>query len=535
MTQAANNRVFDQVKAVYNLWYRAIHKGEYLLYFEYFAFTVDEHDPNPSRDLKPLISDKADREWIVPILEEVFKDDYRILFLVKSRQQRATWIFSHIDIYKGMANRNFLTLLQSTKKINKAEELLRKHHVCLSKLPSWASSYKIYDRDSKVKIGNGSRYVALSEEVDDAASMTYNAFYFDEMSLHAKARKVFGICLAGLGLAHEGGGVFYATSSPRQGSYMVELAIDEFMEETRRWIVRRKWSNNGLSVGFNRRGHKVMFLHYSANRFKDARWKESEAKNYDPDVWEREFELNPDAVEGSKVFRVFNIKMVKKDIPLQHDIPLIRGWDFGRKSAVVFLQYNNRLKLLTILRNILQEYSDAESLVVETNEVTNEILSTCRGFGSYILDYCDPFSGPRETFISGSSEIFEVEQKMKAICNKKMRARSARRVSIETAIAIVRAVIRQGMEIDDRCDTLVKGFRGGYVLRQRKAEPVKDGHYEHVFDALKYPLVTLFNIIPTKGLIYIPQLSRYLSYPDAYVRDERIEGVNINSLYPKRA
>lgn len=527
--------LFDQVKEVYRLWYRAMNEGEWKIYFKYFAFTVDEHEHGESRDLKPLINDEIDEEWIMPILEEIFKDDYNVLFMVKSRQQRATWLFSHVDIYESLANNNFLTMLQSTKKTNKAEELLRKHEVCYNKLPTWVVNNRVYDRDSKMKISNGSRLVVLSEEVDDAAGYTFNIFYFDEMSLHAKAKKVFGICLGGLGLGHKkGGGKFRATSSPRQGAYMVELAMDEFIEKTRKWIIFRKWSNNGLSVGFNKRGHKVIYLHYSANRRKNASWKKIEKKNYDADVWEREFELNPDAVEGSKVYKNFHVKMIKEGLSLWHHLPLIRGWDFGKRSGVVWMQYDEPNKKLIVYRELLQEYSDAESLVLEANEITEELLESCRGFNSYIIDYADPFSGSRQNFVTGSSEIFEIEQKMQKLCGKKMRAREARRVSIEQSLAITRAVVSQGFEVDSKCYSLIKGFRGAYIMKPRKDEPVKDGLYEHIFDAFKYPLVTLFNILPVKGLIYIPQMSRYLAYPGTARVDENIIGVNVNKIYARQ-
>jgi len=537
--------LFDQVKEVYKLWYRAMNGGEWKIYFKYFAFTVDEHEHGASRDLKPLINDEVDEEWIMPILEEIFKDDYNVLFMVKSRQQRATWLFSHVDVYEALANKNFLAMLQSTKKTNKAEELLRKHEVCYGKLPTWVVNNRVYDRDSKMKISNGSRLVVLSEEVDDAAGYTYNTFYFDEMSLHAKAKKVFGICLGGLGLGHKGAGRFRATSSPRQGSYMVELAMDEFIESTRKWILYRKWSNNGLSVGFNKRGHKVIYLHYSANRRKNASWRKIERKNYDSDVWEREFELNPDAVEGSKVYKNFNVRMVNEGMSLHHDLPLIRGWDFGKRSGVVWMQaevfpeQSNdevvwRLRKLYLYRELLQDYSDAEALAIEADEVTDELLSTCKGFNSYIIDYADPFSGSRQTFITGSSEIFAIEQKMMERCGKKMRAREARRVSIEQSIAITRSVISKGLEVDSKCYHLIKGFRGAYVMKPRKDEPVKDGLYEHIFDAFKYPLVTLFNLVPTKGLIYIPQMSRYLSYPNRTQETGPVIGVKINRMYSRQ-
>ena len=48
--------------------------------------------------------------------------------------------------------------------------------------------------------------------------------------------------------------------------------------------------------------------------------------------------------------------------------------------------------------------------------------------------------------------------------------------------------------IDQKCKTLIDGFLGGYVRKDGDDEtPEKDGFYEHLFDALRYGLIVLFN------------------------------------------
>jgi hypothetical protein len=48
------------------------------------------------------------------------------------------------------------------------------------------------------------------------------------------------------------------------------------------------------------------------------------------------------------------------------------------------------------------------------------------------------------------------------------------------------------IKIDFECKLLVDGFLGGYT-RNDDDEPVKDGYYEHLFDALRYLVGILYN------------------------------------------
>ena len=475
----------NQVTAVYKLWKRAM-DGDWEIYFRYFAFTVDEHEEDEDiRKAKPLINDDNDASWIIPFVREILESKENVIHIVKSRQQRVSWIMTHVCLYLGLVNGNWLIPLQSTKKTNKADELFDKQTKAYNRLPVWKISITTNKRDGISSLGNHTKFQMMSEDTDDSAGFTFNVFYFDEMSLHKKARKVFGVCLPGLGIGHKAKNVasvssrrFVSSSSPRLGSYHVELSIDEFIEKSRRWIIYRDWSKKGLSVGINKRGHKVIELHYSANPTKDEEWMEREKPNYDDALWEREYELNPDAVEGDKVYRNFNKKiMIKENLGLVPHLPIIRSWDFGAKSACVLAQYDEKRKMYKVYREIYQDHSDSDRLVLLVNSETVSFIP--KSFSSYIVDVCDPYQGPQKNFLTGgNSTMFEIENKMKVKCKKIIRFKTLPRHEIEHRLTISRAVVRQGFEIDESCYIMNKGFRGGYVMKSGSSVPKKDGYDE---------------------------------------------------------
>lgn len=517
-----------QVVQVYKLWKRAM-AGEWEIYFKYFAFTVDEHEEDEDiRKAKPLINNKDDESWIIPFVREIMESEQQVIHTVKSRQQRVSWIMTHVCLYYGLIHSNWLIPLQSTKKTNKADELFDKQLKAYDRLPVWKVSNKTNKRDGHAQLGNSTKFLMMSEDTDDSAGFTFNLFYFDEMSLHKKAKKVFGVCLPGLGVGH--GSTtrkFISSSSPRLGSYHVELSIDEYIEKSRKWIIKREWSGKGLSVGLNKRGHKVIELHYSANPLKDSAWRDREKPNYEEDVWEREYELNPDAVEGSKVFMTFTKTMIKERLGLIPSIPIIRSWDFGAASACTLAQYNPHLKIkmYKVFREMYQEFSDADRFVKLVNAETVSFIP--RSFSSYIVDVCDPYQGSQKVWLTGgNSTMFEVEDRMKKLCKKIIRFKTLPRHDIEFRVNISRAVMRQGFEIDESCYILNKGFRGGYIMKPGTSKPKKDGYYEHLMDAMMYGQTLIFNICPNRGLIYLPKQLQIISpYTETVKPIDQIEGV----------
>lgn len=513
--------LYVQIIEVYKLWIRAM-SGEYMLYFKYFAFTVDEHENKTGlRSLKPLISSQGDKEWLVPIIREIMERDYEVCHILKSRQMRMSWLLTHIHLYKGLVNPDWLILFLSTKRTNKADVLFDKLNKAYKRLPPWKMGMKTYITEGRAILKNETKFLMLGKDVDDPAGMTPNQGFFDEMGLNKNARHVYGILLPGLGIGQEGNRNSLVTNStPRLVSFFNELTMDEFLEDTRTWIIKREWSNNGLSVGRNTRNHKIISLHYSADPAKDEGWRDREKPNYEPDVWEREFELNPDAIDGDKVYKRYDhAKMAKQGLKVNPNLPLIRGWDFGNRSAVVWYQYEAKTHTSRVLKELLHDYCDAGRLAQEVDGITKKLTEA--GFNRYVIDYCDPFQGSQTNFLHGNGDtvMLEIEHIMQKYCNVHMKFGLTPRKKVPDSVEVVRAVMNQGFEIDiDECPLLVKGFRGGYAMKKLSDLPAKDGVYDHLMDALRYAITSIFMIVAGKGLVYykdgLKQIAPYFEYKD---------------------
>ena len=49
------------------------------------------------------------------------------------------------------------------------------------------------------------------------------------------------------------------------------------------------------------------------------------------------------------------------------------------------------------------------------------------------------------------------------------------------------------LKVDSNCGLIIDGFLGGYCRDEDTDEPVKDGYYEHIFDALRYLVCIIYN------------------------------------------
>jgi len=74
-----------------------------------------------------------------------------------------------------------------------------------------------------------------------------------------------------------------------------------------------------------------------------------------------------------------------------------------------------------------------------------------------------------------------------------------RKIRPKDRVNLIRTMCREkedgfiALKIDNGCQLITDAFLGGYV-RNDKDEPVKDGYYDHLMDALQYLLINLYDI-----------------------------------------
>lgn len=253
------------------------------------------------------------------------------------------------------------------------------------------------------------------------------------------------------------------------------------------------------------KGWHVMAIHYTADPKKrpgtpegDA-WMVAEKTKSSTRDWQREYEIDHTISEGEPFFTRMNRAAHVKPCKYNPELPLLRGWDFGRgHPACVWAQKapNNQIR---VLKSLLETQKDifqfAPMVLAETNVWFG---------GAKIFDYGDP-AGAHETDKGQTTAILLNEFKITLI--HKFSFLETGLKMLERSL-IVREDGEPGLLFDPSNTILIDGFAGGYKLDtgatgrdtegRLKNTPKKDGWFDHLIDALRYIFVNIFSIAPTK-------------------------------------
>lgn len=210
---------------------------------------------------------------------------------------------------------------------------------------------------------------------------------------------------------------------------------------------------------------------------------------------------------------------------LLQDVPIERGWDFGfRNPACVWLQVAPQDKRVWVLRSIMAEnidtYSFRDLVLYLSGQLPIEALGPRAltwvqkirednrmpnppwfgATGATPLRFRD-WAGPEANHITPTvdaetkertdAQVLESAGVYLQIMAGPVRARE----NVMRRLMQVRADGWPGIVIDPSNVILLNGLRGGIAYPKGTAtnpqpqEPVKDGYYEHIHDALGYALV----------------------------------------------
>lgn len=181
--------------------------------------------------------------------------------------------------------------------------------------------------------------------------------------------------------------------------------------------------------------------------------------------------------EGDPVFPDFKQELHVKVLTPVKGMPMIRGWDFGRRRPCCVFGQFDEAGHLRIYRYILGDNEDVYSF-------RNRVIRISRQYyGEFDQweDYCD-IAGKQERD-SGKSSI--------QVLNEMNIFPKFRFSYIPARVSELRKMMREMIEgqpkfMIDPCNTyLIEGFLGGYSI-QEDGEPRKDGYFEHGMDAIGY-------------------------------------------------
>lgn len=264
----------------------------------------------------------------------------------------------------------------------------------------------------------------------------------------------------------------------------LEVVKDELPEGA---TIEEPW--HGLKTWVNPiNGFRVIRIHYSVDpKRRTPEWKASERRKYGESEWNREQEIIWQSFKGRAVYADWwqhEIHVAKQSLKWNPKLPVCRGWDFGLNGACLFTQLFPHMRLF-VLREAVSEDIGFERLLEEVQRLSNEWFP-----GAEFIEFVDPTGRYRQ----GADEKSYVSM----LTNPPIRARQVvsgandmpSRIKGVTDFLKEHVKGLQCYQVDPSCETLIKGFDGGYFYpfgkgNQLKPKPDKN-FYSHVSDANQY-------------------------------------------------
>jgi len=177
---------------------------------------------------------------------------------------------------------------------------------------------------------------------------------------------------------------------------------------------------------------------------------------------------------------------------------LVRGWDFGRTPACVWLQVTNRGKV-KVIDEMTSDGMGIEVFAKEVLDYTKRTYPNCTidqdvgdpsgGFGNEVTE-TTAFSVLWDLGINIEEGVQDPDIRISAV-----KTRLSTLIDGEPAFML-----------SDKCNVLRKGFIGGYCYKRMQMsgeryadKPDKQSKYSHPHDALQYPMTRLFEAGSSTG------------------------------------
>lgn len=216
---------------------------------------------------------------------------------------------------------------------------------------------------------------------------------------------------------------------------------------------------------------------------------EDRAKGMTPEMRLRfiEGQCGPDPA-GEGIFSAeFDTGLHVRELKFDPKLPMIRGWDFGRRRPACVWAQKQRSGAVW---RLAAQLGNNESLDVFATKVLMRSAEQFPGVKDW-LDFCDPHGDAKKDVSEKSS--FDI------LREKGINPRS-RHHSIELRLQKMSEGLRTMIEKKPRslfdrtnCQLLIEGYGGGYcwpppspTTGQLKDKPLADGWYEHPMDADGY-------------------------------------------------
>jgi hypothetical protein len=235
-------------------------------------------------------------------------------------------------------------------------------------------------------------------------------------------------------------------------------------------------------------GFRVLRIHYSVDpKKRSEEWKLNEKRKYGEAEWNREQELMWESLNGKAVYGDYwdsSFHVAKQSLGWNPKLPVVRGWDFGLNGACIFAQLFPHSRLF-VLREAVSQDIAFERFVEEVSRLSKEWFP-----GARFVEFVDP---------SGRYRMGADERTYAMIlANRPLGAKQifSGALGLVERIKGVTDFLKENVKgmpsylVDPSCETLIKGFNGGYIYAFDqnsilRKEPEKN-FFSHAADANQY-------------------------------------------------
>jgi PBSX family phage terminase large subunit len=182
--------------------------------------------------------------------------------------------------------------------------------------------------------------------------------------------------------------------------------------------------------------------------------------------------------KGRPVFPHFNRGNYVWSIESDTEATLFRSWDFGYNNpACVWFQFiDGQMRVLEEMMGKREYVDDFAKRVLEH---TKKMFPA----NKLVKDFCDPHGADEKdtgtTSVRSLNELGIYPQYRRQTIAEGLKA-------IKWLLDTKNRQDEPNFYINGRCKRLVEGFRGGYHRMDDSEHPEKDGHFDHLMDALRY-------------------------------------------------
>lgn len=202
-----------------------------------------------------------------------------------------------------------------------------------------------------------------------------------------------------------------------------------------------------------------------------------------------EGECGPDP-DGKPVFDQFIHALHVGKLEYNPSVPMLRGWDFGRRRpACVWAQLTPEGHL-NILHAIIGENESTKQFAQKVKQVS----ATKFPFATRWRDYGDP-AGEQRKSNSDDTDITVLHKEGIALMHRKTTIKQGLEVMTANLTTLVGK--RPKKMIDSQCKLMIDAYSSGYRWPETRPghkepeTPLKDGFYEHPMDGDRYLEVNL--------------------------------------------